>query len=40
MIGTGADPPSSAEAYEGAIKYSKEAQAQYQNMNLTSSGGG
>jgi hypothetical protein len=40
MIGTGADPPSSAEAYQGAIKYSKEAQAQYQNMNLTSSGGG
>jgi hypothetical protein len=40
MIGTGADPPSSAEAYKGAIKYSKEAQAQYQNMNLTSSGGG
>jgi hypothetical protein len=40
MIGTGANPPSSVEAYKGAIKYSKEAQVQYQNMNLTSSGGG
>jgi len=40
MIGTGADPPSSAEAYEGAIQYIKEVQAQYQNMNLTGSGGG
>jgi hypothetical protein len=35
MIGTGADPPSSAEASLSALTFSKKLHAQYQYKNLT-----
>lgn len=40
MIGTGANPPSSAQAYQGALEYSRKAAIAYQSKNLTSGGGG
>lgn len=40
MIGTGANPPSSVEAFQGALAYSKLSLAKYQKMNLTTTGGG
>jgi len=38
MIGTGANPPFSAEAYHGALEYSKKFQAGYQYTNTTNAG--
>jgi hypothetical protein len=40
IIGTGANPPSSAKASQGAFEFSKKSQLQYKHMNMTSSGGG
>jgi hypothetical protein len=40
MIGTGANPPSSHKASQGALEFSKKLQLQQQYMNLTSPGGG
>jgi hypothetical protein len=39
MIGTGANPPSSKTALQGALAFSKTLQGQDQYMNLTNSGG-
>jgi len=40
IIGTGANPPFSAAAYQGALRYSKAALVQYAQMNLNGSTGG